>query len=148
MRKNRLWLVLIVLATIALLLLTLGTRAYASSGVQWLPAGTVLSEDSFVLSAVDGIDTVKLIESQAAEIGALRGILAEQTAQIDRLLGAYNMLDAARLEERRQWQDKVGTLQAALDRQKGKRWAVGPYGGYGNNGWNIGAGVVFKIIEF
>lgn len=111
--------------------------------MKWSP-----SEGAYIVSEADAIDTLKLIESQAAEIAALRNILDEQNAQIDRVQVAYNSLSDARAFERDAWQKQVSQLESELRRQKRKKIAFGPFVGYDTHGeWGAGIGVTYKVFE-
>lgn len=149
MQKIKPFLLWTLLATITTLSPIGGTACYANiENIKWGLQGTVLLHDSYIVSERDGLDTVKLIESQKAEISALYAIVAEKDAQIDRLLASVTTLDNARLAERAEWSTKVARLTAQLAKQKGKRFALGAYGGYGVQGWTVGVGLMYKVLEF
>ena len=48
----------------------------------------------------DGRDTVELIETQAAELTALREYLSAQNASLEQIAGEFEALEAAVKEER------------------------------------------------
>lgn len=143
MRKMKPWQVLTLSATIMMLLLTVGTPSYASSGVRWSAI-----ENAYIVPEVDGLDTLKLVESQAAEIAALRDILDEQNRQIARIQAAFDELETARLAEREAWSTQADEMERALRRQKSKKIAIGPFVGYdGHDEWTVGIGVTYKLFE-
>lgn len=104
----------------------------------------------------DGRDTLELIDTQSAEISALRQIVASKDVQIDRLISAVEDLNKNRLEERSEWQQQVGSLtnkNTALDKklaiEQRKRWGIGPFGGIAHTGESvIGIGITYDIIKF
>ena len=61
-----------------------GTNAYANIALK--PAGTVLSESAYVVPIEDGRDTLKLIDTQDAEIKELWQAINKKDEQIDRLV--------------------------------------------------------------
>ncbi|WP_446788190.1 hypothetical protein [Macellibacteroides fermentans] len=104
----------------------------------------------------DGRDTLELIDTQSAEIRALRGIVASKDIQIDKLIFAVEDLNKNRLQERTEWQtlvktleEKTSKLERALEKECRKRWGIGPYGGISYKGEGvIGLGITYDIIKF
>jgi len=104
----------------------------------------------------DGRDTLELIDTQSAEVMALRGIVASKDIQIDKLILAVQDLNRNRLQERAEWQtqvknisDKNYELNTDLTNEKQKRWAIGPFLGVAHTGeFMVGIGITYSIIKF
>ena len=104
----------------------------------------------------DGRDTLELIDTQAAEVEALRGIVASKDIQIDKLILAIQDLNQNRLQERAEWQtqvknisDKNYELNMDLTKEKHKRWAIGPFLGVAHTGEAVvGIGITYAIVKF
>ena len=77
----------------------------------------------------DGRDTVELIETQAAELAALREYLAAQNASMEQIAGEFETLEAAVKEERTAWKAEAEKLSKQNQRLSSP-WAVGLFGGY------------------
>ena len=118
--------------------------------------GTIVTESAYIVPLKDGRDTLELMDTQSAEVEALRGIVASKDIQIDRLILAVKDLNSNRLQERAEWQtqvknisDKNYELNNDLNREKHKRWAIGPFIGVAHAGEIVvGIGVTFAIIKF
>jgi len=118
--------------------------------------GAKLTDAAYVVPLKDGRDTMELIDTQSAEISALRQILASKDAQIDRLISAVEDLNKNRLQERSEWQGQVKTLheekdvlETTLTKEQHKRWAVGPFIGVTHIGeCVIGIGITYATILF
>ena len=97
----------------------------------------------------DGRDTVELIETQAAELSALREYLAAQNANLEQIAGEFGALEAAVAEERAAWQDEAEKL-ARRNKRLASPWAIGFFGGYDPfRGEAVcGVGVTYAIIRF
>ena len=150
------------LSLILIMILSLlhGMPASASTGsegkIKIVSLGTKLTENSYVVPLQDGRDTLELIDTQAAEVEALRGIVASKDIQIDRLILAVKNLNSNRLQERAEWQtqvknisDKNYELNTDLTKEKHKRWGIGIFGGMAYTGEGvIGIGITYSIIKF
>lgn len=118
--------------------------------------GTIVTESAYIVPLKDGRDTLELMDTQSAEVKALQGIVASKDIQIDRLILAVKDLNSNRLQERAEWQtqvknisDKNYELNNDLNREKHKRWAIGPFIGVAHAGEIVvGIGVTFAIIKF
>lgn len=97
----------------------------------------------------DGRDTVELIETQAAELSALREYLAAQNANLERVAAEFETLEAAVTEERKAWQGEAEKL-ARRNKRLASPWAIGFFGGYDPfRGETVcGVGVTYAIIRF
>ena len=97
----------------------------------------------------DGRDTVELIETQAAELTALREYLAAQNASLEQIAGEFEALEAAVKEERAAWKAEAERL-AKQNRRLSSPWAVGFFGGYDpfRDEAVCGVGVTYAVIRF
>lgn len=97
----------------------------------------------------DGRDTVELIETQAAELAALREYLAAQNASMEQIAEKFDALEAAVKEERAAWQAETERL-TKQNRRLSSPWAVGLFGGYDpfRDEAVCGVGVTYAIIRF
>ena len=156
-RKKLLKLSLILIMMLSLLP---GIPASANTGsegkIKILSPGMQLTESSYVVPLQDGRDTLELIDTQFAEVEALRGIVASKDIQIDKLILAVQDLNKNRLQERAEWQDQVKIindknyeLNNDLTTEKHKRWGIGIFGGMAHTGESvIGIGITYSIIKF
>ena len=150
----------LLLILIMMLLPLHGMPASASTGspgkIKTAAQGTILTEGAYLVPIEDGRDTLELIDTQSAEITALRGIVASKDIQIDKLISAVKDLNRNRLQERAEWQtqvksisDKNYELNNDLTREKHKRWGIGIFGGMAHTGEGvIGIGITYSIIKF
>ena len=150
----------LLLILIVMLLLLPGTPASASTEspgkIKTATPGTILTESAYLVPIEDGRDTLELIDTQSAEITALRGIVTSKDIQIDKLISAVEGLNKNRLQERTEWQTQVNTLHEinnelgiTLTREKRKRLAIGIFGGFAHTGESvIGIGITYNIIRF
>ena len=150
------------LSLILIMILSLlhGMPASASTGspgkIKTAAQGTILTEGAYLVPIEDGRDTLELIDTQSAEITALRGIVASKDIQIDKLILAVQDLNKNRLQERAEWQDQVKIindknyeLNNDLTTEKHKRWGIGIFGGMAHTGEGvIGIGITYSIIKF
>ena len=97
----------------------------------------------------DGRDTVELIETQAAELSALREYLAAQNASIERIAGEFGAFEAAVSEERKAWQDETEKL-ARQNERLSSPWSIGFFGGYDpfRDEAVCGVGVTYSVVRF
>ena len=97
----------------------------------------------------DGRDTVELIETQAAELAALREYLAAQNASLEQMAAEFEALEAAVKEERAAWKAEAEKLSKQNQRLSSP-WAVGLFGGYDpfKDEAVCGVGVVYSVIRF
>ena len=148
MRKNKLLKASVLTAT--LMLLAAGTACSEDTGsIELRPAGYELTAPAYVVPVRDGRDTVELIETQAAELSALREYLAAQNANLEQIAGEFGTLEAAVKEERKAWQDEAEKL-ARRNKRLSSPWAIGFFGGYDpfRDEAVCGVGVTYAIIRF
>ena len=140
----------ILLTLMMLVSLIAGTASWGGTGrVELRPAGYKLIEPAYVVPVRDGRDTVELIETQAAELSALREYLAAQNANIEQIAGEFGTLEAAVAEERAAWQKEAEKL-SRQNRRLSSPWAVGLFGGYDPfRGEAVcGVGVTYSVVRF
>ena len=138
------------LTLMMLVSLIAGTASWGGTGrVELRPAGYELTEPAYVVPVRDGRDTVELIETQAAELSALREYLAAQNANIEQIAGEFGTLEAAVAEERAAWQKEAEKL-SRQNRRLSSPWAVGLFGGYDPfRGEAVcGVGVTYSVVRF
>ena len=148
MRKNKLLKASTLTAT--LILLAAGTACWGGTGnIELRPAGYKLIAPAYVVPVRDGRDTVELIETQAAELSALREYLAAQNASLEQIADEFETLKAAVAEERAAWQKEAEKL-SRQNRRLSSPWAVGLFGGYDPfRGEAVcGVGVTYAVIRF
>lgn len=97
----------------------------------------------------DGRDTVELIETQAAELTALREYLAAQNASLEQVAEAFSELEAAVDEERKAWRNEAAKLTKRNERLASP-WAVGLFGGYDpfREEAVCGLGITYAVVRF
>ena len=141
----------VMLLTLMMLVsLIAGTASWGGTGrVELRPAGYELTAPAYVVPVRDGRDTVELIETQAAELSALREYLAAQNAGLEQIVDEFETLEAAVAEERAAWQAETERL-AKQNRRLSSPWAVGLFGGYDPFRDEVvcGVGVVYSVIRF
>ena len=99
------------LTLMMLVSLIAGTASWGGTGsIELQPAGYRLTEPAYVVLVCDGRDTVELIETQAAELSALREYLAAQNASLERVAAEFETLETAVTDERKAWQSEVEKL--------------------------------------
>ena len=138
------------LTLMMLVSLIAGTASWGGTGrVELRPAGYKLTEPAYVVPVRDGRDTVELIETQAAELSALREYLAAQNANLEQIAGEFSALEAAISEERKAWQDETEKL-AQRNERLASPWSIGFFGGYDPfRGEAVcGVGVTYAVIRF
>ena len=148
MRKNKLLKASTLTAT--LILLAAGTACWGGTGnIELRPAGYKLIAPAYVVPVRDGRDTVELIETQAAELSALREYLAAQNASLEQIAEEFGVLETAVKEERKAWQDEAEKL-ARRNKRLASPWSIGFFGGYDPfRGEAVcGVGVTYAIIRF
>lgn len=101
------------------------------------------------MPVADGRDTVELIETQAAELGALRRHITRQDGIVDAISSDVVALEASVAAEREAWESGVEKLQKANKRLRSP-WSVGLFGGYNavGGGFCIGAGITYSFLRF
>lgn len=148
MRKKKLLRVsALILTTI---LLAAGTACSEGTGsISLRPAGYKLTAPAYVVPVRDGRDTVELIETQAAELSALREYLAAQNASLEQIAEEFETLEAVVADERAAWKAETERL-AKQNRRLSSPWAVGLFGGYDpfREEAVCGVGVTYAIIRF
>ena len=148
MRKRKLFSVSALILT--LILLAVGTACSEDAGnIELRPAGYKLAATAFVVPVRDGRDTVELIETQAAELSALREYLAAQNAGLEQIAEEFETLKAAVAEERAAWQKEAEKL-SRQNRRLSSPWAVGLFGGYDpfRDEAVCGIGVTYSVVRF
>lgn len=138
------------LALMMLVSLIAGTASWGGTGrVELRPAGYELTAPAYVVPVSDGRDTVELIETQAAELSALKEYLAAQNASLEQIAGEFSALEAAISEERKAWQNEAAKLTKRNERLASP-WAIGLFGGYDpfREEAVCGVGVTYAIIRF
>ncbi len=126
-----------------------GTASWGDTGkVELRPAGYKLIEPAYVVPVRDGRDTVELIETQAAELSALREYLAAQNASLEQIAGELETLEAAVAEERAAWEKEAEKL-SRQNRRLSSPWAVGLFGGYDpfRDEAVCGIGVTYSVVR-
>ena len=138
------------LTLMMLVSLIAGTASWGDTGkVELRPAGYELSAPAYVVPVRDGRDTVELIETQAAELTALREYLSAQNASLEQIVEEFGALEAAVAKERAAWQAETERL-TKQNRRLSSPWAVGLFGGYDPFRDEVvcGVGVVYSVIRF
>ena len=138
------------LALMMLVSLIAGTASWGGTGrVELRPAGYKLTAPAYVVPVSDGRDTVELIETQAAELSALREYLAAQNASLERVAAELETLEAAVAKERAEWQKEAEKL-SRQNRRLSSPWAVGLFGGYDpfRDEAVCGVGVTYSVVRF
>lgn len=148
MRRRKLFATSVLILT--MLLLAAGTACSDDiAAVELRPTGYSLTEPAYVVPVRDGRDTVEFIETQAAELEALREYLAAQNASLEQIAGEFEALEAAVKEERTAWQKEAERL-TKQNRRLSSPWGVGLFGGYDpfRDEAVCGVGVVYSVIRF
>ena len=138
------------LTLMMLVLLIAGTASWGGTGsIELRSAGYKLTEPAYVVPVQDGRDTVELIETQAAELSALREYLAAQNASLERVAAEFEALEAAVAEERKAWQDETEKL-ARRNERLSSPWSIGFFGGYDpfRKEAVCGVGVTYSVVRF
>ena len=118
------------LALMMLVSLIAGTASWGGTGsIELRPEGYKLPSLAYVVPVRDGRDTVELIETQAAELSALREYLAAQNAGLEQIAGELETLETAVAEERKAWHDEAEKLMQ-LNERLSSPWSIGFFGGY------------------
>lgn len=148
MRRIRLLMMLAL--SVTLLSLSAGMGCCNDIGkVELKPEGWRLNEPAFVVPVQAGRETVQLIETQAAEIAALRDYVASVDVTIAALSADVAELEAAHGRERAAWSHGVEALQRSNKKLKCP-WAVGLFGGWDavHNEVVAGVGVTYSLFRF
>ena len=146
-RKRLLRASALILTTI---LLAAGTACSGDTGsISLRPAGYELSAPAYVVPVCDGRDTVELIETQAAELTALREYLSAQNASMEQIAKEFETLEAAVKEERVAWQKEAERL-TKQNRRLSSPWGIGLFGGYDpfRDEAVCGVGITYAVIKF
>ena len=101
------------------------------------------------MPVADGRDTVEMIESQAAEIGALRRHVSEQDRMVDTISADIAALEGAVARERAAWQKSTEKLQRQNEKLRSP-WSIGVFAGYDaiHQEACVGVGLVFSFWRF
>ena len=141
----------VMLLTLMMLVsLIAGTASWGGTGrVELRPTGYELTAPAYVVPVRDGRDTVELIETQAAELSALREYLAAQNAGLEQIVDEFETLEAAVAEERAAWEKEAEKL-SRQNRRLSSPWAVGLFGGYDpfRDEAVCGVGVTYSVVRF
>ena len=127
-----------------------GTASWGGTGrVELRPAGYKLTAPAYVVPVRDGRDTVELIETQGAELSALREYLAAQNAGLEQITAEFETLETAVAEERKAWHDEAEKL-AQRNERLSSPWSIGFFGGYDpfRDEAVCGVGVTYAVIRF
>lgn len=138
------------LTLMMLVSLIAGTASWGDAGkVELRPAGYKLTAPAYVVPVRDGRDTVELIETQAAELSALREYLAAQNASLEQIAEEFRVLEAAVKEERKAWHDEAEKLMQRNERLSSP-WSIGFFGGYDpfRKEAVCGVGLTYAVIRF
>ena len=138
------------LTLMMLVSLIAGTASWGGTGnIELRPAGYKLTAPAYVVPVRDGRDTVELIETQAAELAALREYLSAQNASLEQIAEEFGALETAIAEERAAWQSETERL-TNQNRRLSSPWGVGLFGGYDPfRGEAVcGVGITYAIIRF
>lgn len=97
----------------------------------------------------DGRDTVEMLESQAAEIAALRRHVSSQDRMVDSISADIAALEAATARERDAWRREAEKLQRQNEKLRSP-WSVGVFAGYDaiHQEGCVGVGVVYSFWRF
>ncbi len=148
MRRMTLCVTLLTMLTIVSLIV--GTASWGDTGkVELKQKGYELTAPAYVVPVRDGRDTVELIETQAAELAALREYLAVQNASLEQIVGELETLETAVTEERKAWQNEAAKLTKRNERLASP-WAVGFFGGYDpfREEAVCGFGITYSVVRF
>ncbi|MEG2183051.1 MAG: hypothetical protein RRY12_00005 [Cloacibacillus sp.] len=131
-------------------LLTAGMASWGATGkIELRPKGYQLQNEAYVVPVADGRDTVEMIETQNAELGALRRHITVQDGIVDAISSDIVALEASVAAEREAWESGVEKLQKANKRLRSP-WSLGIFGGYDAVGreFCIGAGITYSFLRF
>ena len=138
------------LALITTALLTVGTACWGDTGkIELRPKGYSLIGEAYVVPLQDGRDTVEMMESQAAEIGALRAHAASQDAALEAVSADIVALEAAIVRERAAWHGSVEEIQRSNKKLRSP-WSIGAFAGYDaiHREACVGVGLVYSFWRF
>ena len=138
---------LVILMTLSLIV---GTVSWGDTGkIELKQKGYKLDAPAYVVPVSDGRDTVELIETQAAELTALREYLVAQNASLEQIADAFNEFEVAFGEERKAWQNEAAKLRKRNERLASP-WAVGFFGGYDpfREEAVCGVGITYSVVRF
>ncbi len=148
MRRMTLCVTLLTMLTIVSLIV--GTASWGDTGnIELRQTGYKLDAPAYVVPIRDGRDTVEMIETQAAELAALREYLAAQNASLEQIVGELETLETAVTEERKAWQDEAAKL-TKRNEHLASPWAVGFFGGYDpfREEAVCGVGITYSVVRF
>lgn len=121
----------------------------ATGKIELQPKGYCLTNEAYVVPVADGRDTVEMLESQAAEIGALRSYVSSQDRMIAAISSDFAALEGAQAQERAAWQRSVEKLQRSNKKLRSP-WLLGFFGGYDalHREFSVGVGICFSVVRF
>lgn len=101
------------------------------------------------MPVADGRDTVEMIESQAAEIGALRRHVSTQDRIVDTISADIVALQGAVVLERAAWREHVDKL-TRTNKKLRSPWSIGVFTGYDavHQDVCVGVGLVYSFCRF
>lgn len=138
---------LVILMTLSLIV---GTASWGDTGnIELRQTGYKLDAPAYVVPIRDGRDTVEMIETQSAELAALREYLAAQNASLEQIVGELETLETAVTEERKAWRNEAAKLTKRNERLASP-WAVGFFGGYDpfREEAVCGVGITYSVVRF
>lgn len=117
--------------------------------IELRPKGYSLTNEAYVVPVTDGRDTVELIETQAAEIGALRKCVSSQDRIVDAISADIAVLEGAVVRERAAWQKNVEEIQRSNKKLRSP-WSIGAFAGYDaiHREACVGVGLVYSFWRF
>ncbi|MCQ4763505.1 hypothetical protein NE577_05425 [Cloacibacillus evryensis] len=92
---------------------------------------------------------MELIETQAAEIGALRKCVSSQDRIVDAISADIAVLEGAVVRERAAWQKNVEEIQRSNKKLRSP-WSIGAFAGYDaiHREACVGVGLVYSFWRF
>lgn len=148
MRRIGLYTMLLTMLTIVSLIV--GTASWGDTGhIELRQTGYKLDAPAYVVPIRDGRDTVEMIETQAAELAALREYLAAQNASLEQIAEDFEALEAAVAEERTAWNSETERL-AKQNKRLASPWTIGLFGGYDpfREEAVCGVGITYSLVRF
>lgn len=97
----------------------------------------------------DGRNTVEMMESQAAELRAIRGYVSSQDKALNAISADIVAMEAAQAQERAAWESRVENLQRS-NKKLMSPWSIGAFAGYDaiHREACVGVGLVYSFWRF